>query len=167
MNLKHSHAAVVTAVFLLGFAGSASGHPFSWDRKAEDPSRPGVTLRWDRSIASCGDTTPFRQLKVRAHQGQAPIRADEYMVVIGRRQVLSGGRWVSLPGPSDKVEKRAANGRAKAHFTLGYYLRFVDKGVKSRVKLRYLWKREAGGPGDVDDTVLAKRTASTRACTIP
>lgn len=154
-------------VAALGFAASGQAHPFSWDRTAADGSRPGVTLRWDRSVQSCGDTDPFRSMKVRAHQGQSPIRADEYMVVTGRRQVRSAGRWVTLPSPSDTVTKRAANGRSTAHFTLQYYLRFVDRGMRTRVKLRYQWKRAAGDPGDADDTVFARRTASTAACTIP
>jgi hypothetical protein len=159
--------ATVTTLAVLGVPGSGLAHPFTWDRTAADPSRPGVTIRWDRSIAGCGDTTPFRPFSVRAHQGQQPIRSDEYMVVSGRRQVRSGARWVSLPGPADEVEKRAANGRATAHFTLAYYLRSVDKGKRSRVKLRYLWKRAGGEPGDADDEVFARRNAYTRACTIP
>lgn len=159
--------AAVTTVALLGVAASGQAHPFTWDRTAADASRPGVTIRWDRSLASCGDTTPFRTFRVRVHQGQRPIRSDEYMVVSGRRQVRSGASWVSLPGPGDEVEKRAANGKATAHFTLAYYLRFVDKGMRSRVKLRYLWKRAAEEPGDAGDRVFARRTAYTRACTIP
>ena len=152
---------------LLGFAAPASAHTFTWDGSAADPLRSGVTLRWDRSLSDCGDTTPFRTLKVRAHQAQTKLSSNQYLTVTGRRQLKSGKKWVSLPSPSDSVTKRAANGKATAHYTLQYYLRFVDKGKRSRVKLQYAWMEAAGQPGDADDKVWAKRTLYTSSCVIP
>ncbi len=164
---RRARAGAPLAVALLVLAASASAHTFKWDGSASDPKRPGVTLRWDRTLTDCGDTSPFRTLKVRAHQGQTKLLANQYLTVTGRRQVRSGGRWVSLPSTSDVVTKRAPNGRATAHYTLQYYLRFVDKGKRSRVQLRYAWMEAAGAAGDKDDKLWAKRTLYTSACKIP
>ena len=159
--------AALPAVALLVFAASASAHKFSWDASAPDAKRPGVTLRWDRTLSDCGDTSPFRTLKVRAHQAQTKMPADGYLTVTGRRQLKSGKKWVSLPSSSDVVTKRAANGKATAHYTLSYYLRFVDKGKRSRVQLKFAWMQAAGQSGDADYKVWAKRTVYTSSCKIP
>jgi hypothetical protein len=106
-------------------------------------------------------------MKVKTHQGQTKMAADGYLVVTGRRQIRSGGKWFSLPSPSDTVTKRAPNGRAIAHSTLQFYLRFVDKGKRSRVQLRFAWMQAAGEAGDADDKLWARRTVYTSACTIP
>jgi hypothetical protein len=164
---RRVRAGAPLVVALLVLAASASAHTFKWDGSAPDPKRPGVTLRWDRTLAACGDTSPFRTMKVRAHQGQTKMLANQYLTVTGRRQVRSGGRWVSLPSSSDSVTKRAPNGRATAHYTLQFYLRFVDKGMRSRVQLRYAWMEAAGEAGDKDDKLWAKRTLYTSACKIP
>ena len=159
-------SALAVAAPLLALPGAALAHTFSWDGSAADAARPGTTLRWDRTLSSCGDTSPFRTLKVPVHQGQTPIAAEDYMVAIGRRQVLKNGTWVTL-GPGDEATKRGANGAGKTHATLQFYLRYVDKGMRSRVRLRLQWKRAAGEPGDADHTVVAKRTVSTTSCRVP
>ena len=93
--------------------------------------------------------------------------ANDYLVVTGRRQIRSGGKWFSLPSSSDTVTKRAPNGRATAHSTLQFYLRFVDKGKRSRVQVRFAWMQATGEAGDADDKLWARRTVYTGACTIP
>ena len=161
-------AVTALAAALIAFAASASAHPFTWDGKAADPKRPGVTLRWDRTLSSCGDTSPFRTMKVKTHQGQTdnggrPVpRGDRAAPDQG-----AAGQWFSLPSSSDTVTKRAPNGRAIAHSTLQFYLRFVDRGKRSRVQLRFAWMQVAGDPGDADDKLWARRTVYTGACTIP
>jgi hypothetical protein len=160
-------AATAVGAVVLAFAGSASAHTFTWDGTAADPLRPGTTLRWERTLSDCGDTSPFRTLKVTGHQGQTPITGEQYLTVTGRRQVRTGGRWRSLPSPSDSVTERAPNGTGTAHFTLRFYLRFVDKRKRSRVRLTYAWMEATGEPGDADDQIWAKRTRFTSACTIP
>jgi hypothetical protein len=153
---------------LLGPVASAEANAFTWDGSARDPLRPGVTTRWESTLSSCGDTSPFRALKVRVHQGQSPIRGDEYMVVVGRRQVRRGpgAKWTTLP-PSDGAVRRAADGEGTPRMTLQFFLRFVDRGMQSRVRLRHEWRRADGQPGDADDRVFAKRTTYTSACRVP
>ena len=157
------------ATTLLALAGSAFAHAFTWDGSRRDPLREGVTLRWDRSLLTCGDTDPFAPLKVGAHIGQTNMRAQNYLVVRGRRQIARAGAgpWTTLPYASDGAAARGQNGQSPFHATLPFYLRFVDRGMFTRVRLTYQWKRAAGEPGPAGDKLWATQTAFTPPCQVP